>query len=116
VPLLVASQTFTGFTLLGRLATLKQRNEAESGSILAAHVFAFSRLRTTDCSDARSIGYLMNEQYQGKLLSAYANRQTFLAHRKNAKGGACDQAPLRVLRFLAAVSLRWGPAPACSPR
>src|SRR5260370_25925679 len=43
VHMLVASQTLAGFAFVGRLATLKQSNEAESGSLLTAHVFTFRR-------------------------------------------------------------------------
>ena len=74
--LLVASQTLAGFAKCGRLTTLDLGNEAESGSMLAAHVFAFQGFRRPDCSAACSIGYLMNEQLQGKLLSAHKNNQT----------------------------------------
>jgi hypothetical protein len=52
-------------------------NEAESGSIACGSRLRLSRPRPTDCSVARSIGYLMNEQFQGKLLSACANNQAF---------------------------------------
>lgn len=36
-----------------------------------AHGFAFARLRPPDYSDARWLGYLLNGQLQGKLLSAH---------------------------------------------
>src|SRR5262249_10223288 len=50
--------------------------EAESGSLLTAHVFAFRGFERRIYSAARSIGYMMNEQLHGKLLSARANNQT----------------------------------------
>jgi hypothetical protein len=39
-----------------------------------------ARLRRTDYSVSRSLGYLSNGQLQGKLLSAYEISQAFLAH------------------------------------
>src|SRR5262249_822078 len=48
----------------------------ESGSLLTAHVFAFRGFERRIYSAARSIGYMMNEQLHGKLLSARANNQT----------------------------------------
>src|SRR5208282_1348137 len=37
----------------------------------------FARLRVTDCSAPRGLGYLLNGQLQGKLLSAYKISQAF---------------------------------------
>ena len=78
--LLIASPTLAGFALCGRLATLNEGHEAESGSMLAAHVFAFGGFGPTDCSAVRPISYMMNEQLQGELLSVHKNNQAFLAH------------------------------------
>jgi len=36
-----------------------------------------ARLRVTDCSAPRGLGYLLNGQLQGKLLSAYKISQAF---------------------------------------
>ena len=47
----------------GRLATLILCNEAETGSIACGSYLRRTRLRTPDYSDARSFGYLSNEQF-----------------------------------------------------
>jgi hypothetical protein len=50
-----------------------------------------ARLRRTNCSVSRSLGYLTNGQLQGKLLSAYKISQAFLAHPR--RGGPPQPRP-----------------------
>jgi hypothetical protein len=59
----VATLTIAGFTLSGGLATLTLCNEAETGSITCGSHRRLTRLRTPDCSDARSFGYMSNGQF-----------------------------------------------------
>jgi hypothetical protein len=50
----------TGFTTIGRLATLKLFFEVEAGSLDYGSHLRLARLRTPDRSDARSLGFMSN--------------------------------------------------------
>ena len=50
-----------------------------------------ARLRRTDYSASRSLGYLSNGQLQGELLSAYEISQAYLAHPVRAEGARAQR-------------------------
>jgi len=76
VHMLVASQTLTGFAIVGRLATLDGCNEAETGSILAAHVFAFRSFDRQIAPPPAQLATCRTSNSHGELLSVHENSQT----------------------------------------
>jgi len=59
----VATLSLAGFTTLWRAGRSQLCNEAESGSFTCGSHLRRARLRTPDCSDARSLGYMSNGQF-----------------------------------------------------
>src|SRR5262249_11718955 len=56
----IPSLSIAGFTTIGRLATLKSFFEVEAGSLDYGSRLRRARLRTPDCSAARSLGFMPN--------------------------------------------------------